>query len=326
MLGTDHSTRISEGAFRDVQVLVTGGGGFIGSHLVDRLTGLGARVRVIDDFSTGRHANLEGLDVELIESSILDEQALAQAVRDCRYVLHHAAFVSVAMSHEQPDACHLVNVDGTAGVLEAARAAGVQRVVNASSAAVYGSQGPEPIREGATLRPASEYARSKLLAEQVVRERRGGLDAVSLRYFNVFGPRQRCDSDYAAVIPSFATAMSRHRPVRLDGDGGQTRDFLSCHSVVDAVLACCLHDQPLEGIACNIGSGRPRSILDLLHTLADLLDVEPVIERAETRPGDVRDSCADITLARSLLGLDPRDEFNEDLRALLTWMGQSSPC
>lgn len=326
MLGTDHSTRISEGAFRDVQVLVTGGGGFIGSHLVGRLTGLGARVRVIDDFSTGRPENLEGLDIDLVESSILDEGAMARAVRDCRYVLHHAAFVSVAMSHEQPDACNLVNVDGTAGVLEAARAAGVQRLVNASSAAVYGEQGPEPVREGATLQPASEYARSKLVAEQLVRERRGELDTVSLRYFNVFGPGQRSDSDYAAVIPSFASAMSRHRPVRLDGDGGQTRDFLSCRSIVDAVLACCLHDQALEGIACNIGSGRPRSLLDLLNTLADLLGVEPVIERAEARPGDVRHSCADITLATSLLGLDPRDEFIEDLRALLAWMGQSSPC
>lgn len=326
MLGTDHSTKIGEGAFHDVEVLVTGGGGFIGSHLVDRLAGHGARVRVLDDFSTGWRANLEGLDVEIIESSILDEKALSQAVHNCRYVLHHAAFVSVAASHEQPDACHRINVEGTARVLEAARAAGVQRLVNASSAAVYGEQGSDPVGEGAELQPASEYARSKLAAEQLVRERHGDLDTISLRYFNVFGPRQRSDSNYAAVIPAFASALHSNQPLRLDGDGGQTRDFLSCRSVVDAVLACCLHDEALGGIACNIGSGRPQSILDVLETIANLLGVKPTIKRGPARPGDIRHSCADISLATSLLGFAPRDAFETDLQALLAWMAQSSPC
>ena len=241
-------------------------------------------------------------------------------------MLHHAAFVSVVASHEQPDACHRTNVEGTARVLEAARAAGVRRLVNASSAAVYGEQGSDPVGEAADLQPASEYARSKLATEQLVRDNRGDLDTVSLRYFNVFGPRQRSDSSYAAVIPAFASALHSNQPLRLDGDGSQTRDFLSCQSVVDAVLACCLHDEALGGIACNIGSGRPQSILGVLEMIANLLGVKPVIERGPARPGDIRHSCADITLATSLLGLAPRDAFETDLQALLAWMDQSSPC
>ncbi|MDG1898341.1 MAG: NAD-dependent epimerase/dehydratase family protein, partial [Phycisphaerales bacterium] len=165
MLSTEHSTRIRDGAFQDVDVLVTGGGGFIGSHLAHRLVGAGARVRILDDFSTGRRANLDGLDIELFEASILDDDALARAVSGCRFVLHHAAFVSVSAGELDPEACRRINVDGTRKVVEASAAAGVHRLVNTSSSAIYGDQGDEPVSESCVPDPASEYARSKLESE-----------------------------------------------------------------------------------------------------------------------------------------------------------------
>ena len=317
MLSMEHSTRIRDGAFQDVDVLVTGGGGFIGSHLAHRLVEAGARVRILDDFSTGRRANLDGLDIELFEASILDDDALARAVSGCRFVLHHAAFVSVSAGELDPEACRRINVDGTRKVVEASAAAGVHRLVNTSSSAIYGDQGDEPVSESCVPDPASEYARSKLESERLAREAGGGMDTVSLRYFNVFGPRQRSDSDYAAVIPAFVSALLSDRSVRIDGDGLQTRDFIDCGAVAEAVMACCLIESPLRGTACNIGSGIPRSIHGVLDSIARWIGVDPEVEQAPTRPGDIRHSCADVSLAGELLGLTPEDVFDARLGSLI---------
>ena len=324
MVDTGHTTRFQPDAFRKTPVLVTGGAGFIGSHLVHRLVGLGARVRIIDDLSTGRTENVEGLDVEFVEGSVLDATLLQRAVDGCRYVLHQAAFVSVAASDREPDRCRRDNVEGTAAVLAAARAAGVARVVNASSAAVYGDQGAAPITETAPPAPQSAYASSKLESERICRDERGDVDTISLRYFNVFGPRQRLDSSYAAVIPAFVTAVCTGQPVTMFGDGGQTRDFISCGTVVDAVLAACTTSEPLGGIACNIGSGYRRTIASLLDSICRLVGTSVDVTHAPERAGDIRHSLADIGLARDRLGLRPDASFESDLRRVIDWTLQSA--
>lgn len=323
MLSTEHSTRIGDGAFHDVDVLITGGGGFIGSHLAHRLAEAGARVRILDDFSTGRRGNLDGLDIDVIEGSILDDDALARAVAGCRFVLHHAAFVSVAAGELDPGTCRRINVDGTRKVVEASTAAGVHRLVNTSSSAVYGDQGGAPVPETCSPDPASEYARTKLESESIAREAVDAMDTVSLRYFNVFGPRQRSDSDYAAVIPAFVAALLSGRSVRIDGDGLQTRDFIDCGSVAESVMACCLIESPLRGVACNVGSGIPRSIRGVLDSIARLTGIAPDVVPAPARSGDIRDSCADMSLAGELLGLCPGDAFDSELERLIDRMRQS---
>ncbi len=323
-MDTGHTTSFLPDAFRDTPVLVTGGAGFIGSHLVHRLVGLGARVRVLDDLSTGRTENIAGLDVELIEGSVLDPAPLQRAVAGCRFVLHQAAFVSVAASIEQPDRCRRDNVDGTAAVLAAAREAGVARLVNASSAAIYGDRGDAPITESDPADPHSPYASSKLEAERICRDERGNVDTLSLRYFNVFGPRQRIDSAYAAVIPAFVSAVCAGRPVTIFGDGGQTRDFISCRLVVDAVLTACTSTDPFGGIACNIGSGHERSIASLLESVCRLAGAPAEVVHAAERPGDIRHSRADVRLARTRLGLPADDSFEPDLRAVIDWILQSA--
>ena len=324
MVDNGHTTRFQPEAFRGTTVLVTGGAGFIGSHLVHRLVELGARVRILDDLSTGRTANIEGLDVEFIEGSILEAAPLRRAVTGCRFVLHQAAFVSVAASIEQPDRCRRNNVDGTAAVLAAAREAGVARLVNASSAAVYGDQGDEPVTETAPPDPQSEYASSKLEAERICRDERGDVDTISLRYFNVFGPRQRLDSSYAAVIPAFVSAVCMGHPVTMFGNGQQTRDFVSCEAVVDAVLAACTTAEPLGGIACNIGSGHGRSIASLLDSICRLVDTSVDVVHAPERVGDIRHSLADISLAGDRLGLQPDASFESGLRRVIDWTLQSA--
>lgn len=326
MVDDRHSTKIPPEAFRDVPVLVTGGAGFIGSHLVRRLIGLGARVRILDDLSTGLHANIDGLDVDLIEGSILDANALGRAVEGVHHVLHQAAFVSVAGGEERPDACRRINVEGTAAVLAAARAAGVTRLVNASSAAIYGDQGDGPVSETATPAPSSEYARSKLEAERIVRTDRGGVDTISLRYFNVFGPRQRIDSAYAAVIPAFVTAACTGRPVQLHGDGLQTRDFVSCRTVVESVLAACIAEDPFDGDVCNVGTGRGRTIASVLQLVGALVGTRPDVEHVEPRIGDIRHSLADIGRATERLGVESDDTFESDMEILVDWMRQSAAC
>jgi UDP-glucose 4-epimerase len=290
-------------------VCVTGGAGFIGSHLCDALVGYGARVRVIDDLSHGLRDNLASLgdQVELVEASILDRQAMAAATDGADVIFHLAAIASVPRSVAEPELYVRVNVDGTVSVLEAARACGAKRVVFASSSSVYGDQPSLPKVETMPLDPRSPYAASKCAGEQFVRAyaRCYPLSAVSLRYFNIFGPRQRPDSAYAAVLPRFAEALVRGRPATLYGDGEQTRDFTHVDNAVLANLLAGSTPRDLAGEAVNIATGRALSVMDLLRSMAELVGVAPVCETAPPRPGDVLHSLAGLDLARDLLEYEP---------------------
>ncbi|MHC4126569.1 MAG: SDR family NAD(P)-dependent oxidoreductase [Planctomycetota bacterium] len=299
-------------------VCVTGGAGFIGSHLCQALVRHGARVRVIDDLSNGRRENLESLgdQAELVEASILDRQAMAAAAEQAQVIFHLAAVASVPRSVAEPELYVRVNVDGTVSVLEAARACGAKRVVFASSSSVYGDQPRQPKVETMTLDPRSPYAASKCAGEQFVRAyaRCYPLSAVSLRYFNVFGPRQRPDSPYAAVIPLFADALGRGRRATIYGDGAQTRDFTHVDNAVHANLLAGASPRDLEGEAVNIATGRASSVLELLRAVAEGVGVEPAYETAPPRPGDVLHSLAGLERARDLLGYEPVADADRGLR------------
>jgi UDP-glucose 4-epimerase len=263
-------------------VLVTGGAGFIGSHLADRFAGMGRKVRVLDDLSTGRRENLDylaarhGNRIEAIVGDIRDKETVDRAMRGVRYVLHEAALPSVERSVRDPWTSHEVNVDGTVRLLEAARAEKVERFLLAGSSSIYGDQPELPKRESMPPSPRSPYALGKLAAEQYVRlyAELYGLPALTLRYFNVFGPRQDPGSPYAAVIPLFLQAIRKGEGPIIFGDGLQTRDFTFIDNVVDANLAA-LECPPPFGQSMNIACGRQTSLLELLDQLCDLLQPGP---------------------------------------------------
>jgi UDP-glucose 4-epimerase len=308
-----------EAAVGGAAVLITGGAGFIGSHLARRLAELGAAVRVIDDLSTGQAENLPPQSVELIEASILDEPALRRAIDGCRLVFHEAAMVSVPQSIREPLQCAEINITGTERLLEAAREAGVGRVVFASSAAVYGDAPNLPSREDDPIVCCSPYAASKAAGEALMTafSRCYGLSTVSLRYFNIFGPRQDPNSPYAAVIAAFAEALTGGRPPTIFGDGRQTRDFTPVANVVWANLLAAACETDLRGEALNIGTGRPINLLEVLAEMGRRLGVEPSPGLSPPRAGDVRDSTADITRARAVIGYEPRVDFSTGLAELL---------
>ncbi|MHC5026620.1 MAG: NAD-dependent epimerase/dehydratase family protein [Planctomycetota bacterium] len=305
--------------FADQRVLVTGGAGFIGSHLVDALLVRGASVVVIDDLSTGSVANLEGRDVAFHEASILDDDVLTNALAGCRYVFHEAALVSVPQSIEEPERCHAVNVTGTLRVLLRARDAGVDRVVLASSCALYGLEPRLPSTETDPVDTLSPYAASKAALEMIASavSRAYGLSTACLRYFNVFGPRQDPLSPYAAAVAAFARCALDGTPPRVDGDGRQTRDFVPVASIVDANLRAATASAALSGEVFNVGTGTRTSLLDLLEALRRLTGnaIEPRF--AADRAGDVRDSVADITRARDVLGYAPTVSLEDGLREML---------
>ena len=292
-----------------VRVLVTGGAGFIGSHLAEHLLHHGYRVRVLDNFATGRRDNVSRLagDVELIEGDIQSYQRVDKAVAGCEIVLHQAALPSVQRSIQDPLTSNATNVIGTLNVLLAARDHGVRRVVCASSSSVYGSgSGIAPKREGGPAVPISPYATAKLAGELYARSFHGvfGLDAVALRYFNVFGPRQDPTSQYASVIPRFIAAALAGQPPVIYGDGEQSRDFTYVENVVLANMLAM--DAPdVAGRVYNVACGERVTLNRLVLELRDLLgfDIDPVY--AAPRPGDVRHSLADLSLARRELGYEP---------------------
>ena len=303
--------------------LVTGGAGFIGSHLVDRLLEEGHEVRVVDNFSTGRRSNLAHLaghrGLEVLEGDVCDREIVAEAVNGVDYVLHQAAIPSVPRSVEDPWSSHRANVEGTLRLLMAAREAGVKRVVFASSSSIYGDirgQGAKvrPKTEDLAPAPMSPYAATKLAGEGYCRSfyHSFGLETVILRYFNVFGPRQDPTSHYASVVPRFAKAMLTGTPPVIYGDGRQTRDFTYVGNAVEANLEACFA-QGAAGMAFNVALGESVSVLALLETMAQLMgmEVEPVF--APPRPGDVRHSLADISLARDVLGYEPKIGLREGL-------------
>ncbi len=277
-----------------MNVLITGGAGFIGSHLAARLQG-GHAVRVLDDLSTGRRENLTGLRVELIEGSITDRAAVSRAVRDVEVVFHLAAMVSVPESMQRPDACVERNVTGLLNVLTAATEAKVRRLCFSSSAAVYGERPESPKREDLTPDPRSPYAITKLDGEYYCRlwSATTPLETVSLRYFNVFGPRQDPKSAYAAAVPIFLRQALASEPLTIFGDGGQTRDFISVHDVVAANLFAAT--TPGMAGVYNVGYGGEMTVLDLAQRIIRATGSRSVIQHAPTRAGDVRHSRADVT-------------------------------
>ncbi|HMK98316.1 MAG TPA: NAD-dependent epimerase/dehydratase family protein [Acidimicrobiales bacterium] len=300
--------------------LVTGGAGFIGSHLVDRLLADGEEVRVLDNFSTGRRENLSSA-VDLYEGDILDEELVRKAVKGADVVFHQAALTSVARSVEQPLATGLTNTHGTLNLLVAARDAGARRVVYASSSSVYGGVGPLPSTETGPTCPRSPYSASKLAAEQYCRvfSELYGLGTVALRYFNVYGPRQAVGSAYAAAVPLFIQALCRGEAPVVHGDGRQSRDFTFVEDVVEANLAAANAPPEAVGHVFNVARGSSQSLLELLEILSQLLGarVDPV--HREPRPGDVRQSMADVRAARELLGFQARVAFHEGLRRTVEW-------
>ena len=301
--------------------LVTGGAGFIGSHLTHRLVASGARVRVLDQFTTGRRENLTHLidRIELIEGDITDMATVRSAVSGVDYILHLAALVSVPESVDRPKQNFAVNLLGTHNILLAARDAGVRRVVFSSSCAVYGDQAP-PHHEELAPRSLSPYAAAKLSGEQLCRSFSHVYDlpTVCLRYFNVFGPRQDPYSGYAAAIPLFINALLNGRQPKIFGDGRQSRDFVYVSNVVAANLLACGVDAAVGGVF-NIGTGRETNLLELLEILNKLVGqtVEPIF--APARAGDVRHSYGDITRATSVLGYTPSVGLAEGMRETVNW-------
>ena len=301
--------------------LVTGGAGFIGSHLAEELVRRGERVRVVDSFVTGKRANLAHLpDVELIEGDLADLDVAHQAVSGVDYVLHQAAIPSVPRSVEDPVTSNRANIDASLNVLVAARAAKVRRVVYAGSSSAYGNTPTLPKVETMATGPLSPYALQKLVAEQYCQmfTRLYGLETVTIRYFNVFGPRQDPSSPYSGVISLFIRALVEGRQPTIYGDGGQTRDFTYVANVVDGVLRACTAEGA-SGEVINVATGGRISLNQLFRAVKELTgaSVEPVY--ADDRAGDVRDSQADISKARRLLGYEPSVTLEQGLEKTVAW-------
>ena len=289
--------------------LVTGGAGFIGSHLVDRLVDERARVRVLDDFSTGSETNLarSAEAIAVTRADLRDESAVRGALEGCEVVFHLAAIPSVPRSVDQPELTHAVNVTGTLALLEACREAGVRRLVLAASCAAYGNDPQLPKSETLPPHPESPYASQKLMCEEYCRLYSAlyGLQTVALRFFNVFGPRQSPESDYAAAIPRFVSASVEGKPITIFGDGEQTRDFVYVEDVASACLLAAASDGAV-GQVINVAGGRRISVNEIVRTIARLTGSSAEPAHVEERAGDVRHSEADITRARELLGFVPQ--------------------
>jgi UDP-glucose 4-epimerase len=289
-----------------MKYLISGGAGFIGSHIAGALVGQGADVRILDNFSSGKREYLKGLDVEIFEGDLRDASFVAEAVRGIEIIFHEAAFVSVPESMEKPQECFDVNITGTSNLFEAARKAAVKRVVVASSAAVYGDSEIMPLVEDTPLRQLSPYAVSKRVDEMYAElyTRSFGLEVAALRYFNVYGPRQRPDSMYAAAVPIFIRRMLDNKPITVFGDGGQTRDLINVHDVVQANLIASQHPAA-PGQIFNVCTGIETRLLDLLDILYEIFPNAPRHIHAEPRAGDIYRSIGTPKKAMDILGFKP---------------------
>ena len=305
-----------------MRALVTGGAGFIGSHLAAALLDQAVEVVVFDDLSTGSVDNVPD-GARLVVGSVTDAEAFADAVRGCELVFHEAAMKTVTRSIEQPLETDRVNVGGTLQVLVTSRDQGVRRVVCASSSSIYGGASTRPTPESERPHPRSPYAVSKLAGEyyaQVMWELHG-LETVILRYFNVFGPRQRPDSQYAAVIPLFIDRIQRDQPIEVHGDGNQSRDFTFVADTVAAnLLAATAPAERCAGEIFNIATGVERSLLDMVGALEVILDHKAQVHHVDSRPGDIRHSRAAIGLAKERLGYTPAVSFDDGLATTAAWI------
>lgn len=306
--------------FKDVPVTVTGGAGFIGSHLVDELAARGARVTVLDDFSNGLESNLEPVRalVHVVRGDIRSADDCRTAISGAAFVFHEAALGSVPRSMKSPAATLDVNVRGTATVFEACRDAGVRRVVYASSSSVYGDSTTLPKREGEEGRPLSPYALSKVMNEQLadVFGRCYGMHLIGLRYFNVYGPRQRPDGPYAAVVPRFIDAVRSGRSPVIYGDGTQSRDFTFVKDVVEANLLAAGAGSEACGCAMNVAPGGSTTVSNLATEIISLFGASVGVDYQPPRPGDILHSTADPARARALLGFESCWTLREGLRQL----------
>lgn len=297
--------------------LVTGGAGFIGSSIVSELVRRNDTVRVLDDFSSGRKENLEAVSgkIELFTGDIRDMELLKKAVKGCDYILHQAALRSVPKSMKDPLLYNDVNVRGALNVLFAAFEAKVKRVVFASSSSLYGDSERLPQTEEQLPHPISPYAASKLAGEHYCRvfSKAYGLETVALRYFNVFGPKQSLESEYAVVIPKFITCMLRDEQPPIHGDGTQSRDFTYIENVVEANLLAAVR-KGVAGEVFNVACGKGYSLLELVGKLNEIINKDIQPKFIAPRPGDVKHTLADITKMKKFLGLDPKVDFVSGLR------------
>ncbi len=304
------------------QYLVTGGAGFIGSHIVHRLVADGQKVRVLDNFSTGKRANLAAVinDVEVVEGDLRSIDDCLKACKGVEIIFHEGALPSVPKSVADPQSSHDVNINGTFNVLMAARDCGCRRVIYAASSSAYGDQLESPKRESMRPAPLSPYAVNKLVGEYYLRvfNECYGLETLSLRYFNVFGPRQDPKSQYAAAIPAFVTAILNDRPPTIYGDGEQTRDFTYIDNVVHGNMLAAKAPK-LSGEVINLACAESVTVNHTIDLINKLLgkEVKPIY--TDVRPGDIKHSLSDITLARKLIGFEPVVSFDEGLRRAIEW-------
>jgi nucleoside-diphosphate-sugar epimerase len=305
-----------------MRVLVTGGAGFIGSHIVEELLREGTSVRVLDNFSTGKRENLAALhgDLEILEGDLRDAEGIKSATREVDLVFHLAAFISVPQSMQDPQECFDTNVTGTVRLLEACRCAGVRKVVLSSSTAVYGNPVKFPTDEETALQPLSPYALSKQVNELYARlyTRTFNLPVTALRYFNVYGPRQRPDSAYAAAISIFSRRLVNGEPITIYGDGKQSRDFIFVKDVVRANLLAAESDS--AGEVFNICTGCETTLLDLLETLSEVSTPLPEVRFAAPRPGDIYRSVGNPEKAASILGFRASTSLVNGLVHTVEWM------
>jgi len=306
--------------------LVTGGAGFIGSHIVHRLQREGAKVRVVDNLSTGKKERLRDIDssIELIEDDLTDRRVCDRAVQDVEYVLHQAAVPSVQRSIQDPLETNRANVIGTLNLLESCRQHGVRRLVYAASSSAYGDTQVLPKKEDMAPNPLSPYALQKFVGERYCKLYNDlyGLETVSLRYFNVFGPSQDPWSEYSAVIPKFATRLQSRQPLVVFGDGEQSRDFTYVDNVVEANILA-IKAQRTAGTVINVGCGESLTLNRLIRFLEENLQVQAVVDYEPPRRGDVRHSLADISLARDVLGYQPKVTLVEGLRRTVEFFASS---
>lgn len=302
-----------------MKVFITGGAGFIGSHLADRLLEVGAEVRILDDLSTGKRENLPDHDaLEFIEGDIRDTEMVSRCLEGIDAVVHLAAIASVQASIDDPIRTHQVNFDGTLNLLEASRRTGIKRFLYACSAAVYGDAASVPVSENVALNPLSPYAVDKLTGEYYLLHyhRKHGLAATSFRFFNIYGPRQDPSSPYSGVISIFVSRLQRNRPVTLFGDGSQTRDFVYVADLAD-LLARTVYGLDGVGGVFNVGTGMRYSLLQLLDYLEKLSGKKIVRQHEAARLGDIQHSCADVSRLKRVFGSAPATPFDQGLKKLL---------